>query len=127
MGRFRPISRLIKYLGNKCNCTPLDLKGGRPDAWQMKSSDQAQTFALSALAALIEHEDLRDQFLGSSGLAPNELSERANDPEFLGFVLDFILQGDDAILNLSAALSVSPETFVEARVALPGGDTPHWT
>lgn len=93
----------------------------------MNSKETSETFALRVLAALAENESLRDAFLGSSGLAADEISARVSDPEFLGFVLDFVLQGDEAIVELSQALGAPPERFVEARAALPGGDTPHWT
>lgn len=90
-------------------------------------NEKAESLALRALTALIENEALRDGFLGSSGLSPEEVSQRAGDPEFLGFVLDFILEGDEAVIGLSQILEVAPEAFLEARASLPGGDTPLWT
>ena len=43
--------------------------------------DQAETIAQKALAWLAGNEDLLPQFLGASGLGPDELAARAAEPE----------------------------------------------
>ena len=58
---------------------------------------------------------------------PAELRARAADPEFLGFVLDFLLQSDAFVLDFAAEAGVSPETPARARAALPGGAVPDWS
>lgn len=89
--------------------------------------DAAQIFALKALGWLAGEDELSGAFLGASGLAPEDLPARADDPEFLGFVLDFLLGDEDALLACMAALGAPPETAMQARAALPGGDAPFWT
>jgi len=90
-------------------------------------NEYAQSLALRALAALANDEELKGRFLSASGLNSDNITDRAQDPEFLGFVLDFLMEGDDVLLSIAATLGESPEVFVEARAHLPGGDTPHWT
>jgi hypothetical protein len=53
--------------------------------------------------------------------------ERSADPEFLGFVLDFLLESDALVHAFSAAVDVLPDTPARARAALPGGVVPDWT
>lgn len=89
--------------------------------------DQAETLALQALGWLAGQEELSGAFLGASGLDPGELKARAQDPEFLGFVLDFLLSDEDALIACCDAMSVPPDLPARARAALPGGDLPHWT
>ena len=65
-------------------------------------------------------------FLAASGLAPDDLRSRAADPEFLGFVLDFLLGSDAMVLDFAAAAGLAPRP-ARARAALPGGAEPNWT
>lgn len=89
--------------------------------------DQAETLALQALGWLAGQEDLSGAFLGASGLSADDLKSRASDPEFLGFVLDFLLGDEAALLAFCEAADVTPDRPMRARAALPGGDLPHWT
>jgi hypothetical protein len=66
-------------------------------------------------------------FLGASGLAHGSLGGRAADPEFLGFVLDFILGADAMVLDFTRTAGLRPEDAARARAALAGGDLPNWT
>ena len=49
------------------------------------------------------------------------------DPEFLGFVLDYLLQSDALVLAFAQDASLPPERVARARAALPGGYAPDWT
>lgn len=89
--------------------------------------ESAETFALQALGWLLSQEELLPQFLSASGAAPQDLRALAQDPVFLGAVLDFVLGDDSLVLALSAALETAPELPMQARQALPGGSGPHWT
>lgn len=89
--------------------------------------EQAETLALQALGWLAGQEDLSGAFLGASGLSADELKARAGDPEFLGFVLDFLLGDEAALLAFCEAADLTPDRPMRARAALPGGDLPHWT
>jgi len=89
--------------------------------------EQAETFALQALAWLASDDEMLGGFMGLSGLAPEELRSRAGDAEFLGAVLDYILSADAYVLALSDALNTKPDQVIAARIALPGGAQMHWT
>lgn len=89
--------------------------------------EQAETLGLQALGWLVGQDDLAGAFLGATGVSADELKTRASDPEFLGFVLDFLLGDEDALLAFCEAADLSPDRPTRARAALPGGDLPHWT
>lgn len=65
-------------------------------------------------------------FLAASGLAPEAMRARADEAEFLGFVLDFVLASDASVLTLARSAGIRPEEPALARAALGGGE-PHWT
>ena len=73
------------------------------------------------------HAELTGGFLAAAGAGPDELRARAAEPEFLGFVLDFLLANEPALLAFAEAEGVKPDLPMRARAALPGGDLPNWT
>lgn len=85
------------------------------------SEEQAETIALQALSFLAQDEQLLERFLTSSGLRAEDLKKRLREPELLGGVLDTILGDDSVLLEFCNAVSLSPETLIKARQALPGG------
>jgi hypothetical protein len=89
--------------------------------------DQAETVALEALAWLAGSDELLPVFLGASGVGAEELRTRAAEPDFLAALLDFVLLDDDWVLAFAQETGRPPEQVAAARVALPGGDGPHWT
>lgn len=91
------------------------------------TADRAETIALQALAFLAQDDDLLGAFLTASGASPDDMKVRAQDADFLGFVIDFLM-GDDAIArSFCQAENLSAETLHFARAALPGGQVPDWT
>lgn len=86
------------------------------------TSEQAETIALQALAFLVKDEDLLTQFLTTTGLTPDDLKLRFREAELLGGVLDTLLANDSVLLAFCNAMSLSPETLVRARRALPGAN-----
>ena len=89
--------------------------------------DAAETLAVQALVWIAERDELASSFLGASGASADELRIRAGDPEFLGFVLDFLLSDEDSLLNFCEDAAVKPDAPLRARAVLPGGDLPNWT
>jgi len=89
--------------------------------------DAAEAVAIKALVWIAERDELASSFLGASGAAADELRSRAADPEFLGFVLDFLLSDEEALLGFCEDVAIKPDTPMRARAALPGGDMPNWT
>ena len=92
----------------------------------MNETEAAAT-GRAALIWLAGREDDMGVFLAASGLAPGELRARANDPEMLGFVLDFVLSDDARVTAFCDAEALPYDLPMRARAALPGGDLPNWT
>lgn len=91
------------------------------------SPEAAETLAVRALAWIAERDELAGGFLGAAGASADELRVRAGDPEFLGFVLDFLLSDEEALLGFCEDVDAPPDAPMRARAALPGGDQPNWT
>lgn len=91
------------------------------------SHDAAQTLALKALSWLLESDELRPVFMGSTGVSESDLRTRAAEPEFLASVLDFLLMNDAWIMAFCDASGVAYDQPSAARAALPGGAAVNWT
>ena len=89
--------------------------------------DEAEILALKALTYLAGLDELMDRFAALSGMGPGDILERAQDPEMLAGVLDFFLFDEALLTEFCEAHEINPETPAQARMALPGGDLPHWT
>lgn len=90
-------------------------------------NDQAELTAIQALGWIAGQPELAGAFLGSTGAAASDLRARAADPEFLGFVLDFLLGDEPALVAFCQDNGIAPDRPMRARAALPGGDLPNWT
>lgn len=88
---------------------------------------QAENVGIQVLGWLAGHDDMLTQFLGMTGIAADDLRVRAQEPEFLGFVLDFLLSDDAMVMAFCEEAGLAAETPMFARAALPGGDVPNWT
>lgn len=88
---------------------------------------QAETLALQALGWIAGDADVAGRFLATAGAGPDEFRARAADPEFLGFVLDFLLGDEEVLIAFVMAENIRPDLPLRARAALPGGDLPNWT
>ncbi|MEM1382722.1 MAG: DUF3572 domain-containing protein [Pseudomonadota bacterium] len=93
----------------------------------MMDRDAAERLAIAALGWLAGEEAELTRFLAETGAGAEDLRARAVEPEFLGFVLDFMMASDDRLLAFAEAEGVLPDAAVRARAALPGGQQPHWT
>ena len=93
----------------------------------MAGRKDAETVALRALGWVMGPGDLGAVFLGASGITPDALAHRPDDPEVLAAVLDFVLMDDAWVLGLAEAEGLAPQDVARARAALPGGSAPHWT
>lgn len=87
----------------------------------------AEDLAVQALAWIAADSSVAGRFLATAGAAPGDLRDRAADPEFLGFVLDYLLSDEPALVAFAAHAGLGPEAPMRARAALPGGDLPNWT
>ncbi len=93
----------------------------------MNGDEYAETIALQALGWLVANEDLLPVFLGASGASVNDLLKNAEQPAFLGSVLDFLLMDDAWVIAFCDAESLPYQAPMEARAALPGGEQYNWT
>lgn len=91
------------------------------------SSSQAEIVALQALSWIAGEEDLLTVFLGSTGASVDDLRLRAEDAEFLGSILDFLMNDDAWVMRFCDSVNLSYQTPMQARAALPGGAQLHWT
>ncbi|MEQ9261045.1 MAG: DUF3572 domain-containing protein [Roseovarius sp.] len=91
------------------------------------SQEKAEEIALRCLAWLARNDELLPVFLGSTGASAEDLKAGAEDPVFLGSVLDFLLMDDAWVRAFCEAEGIRPETPMTARMALPGGAQVHWT
>ena len=89
--------------------------------------EAAEALAIEALAWLAKDEAAAGAFLAAAGAAPQDLRARAAEPEFLGFVLDFLLSDEARLIAFCREAGRPFEAPMRARAALPGGDSPDWT
>ena len=89
--------------------------------------EMAETVGLQALAWLAGNDEIFPVFLGSSGASAADLKDRAEDPAFLGAVLDFICMDDAWVIGFCDSAGLGYDTPLRARQALPGGGEMNWT
>lgn len=89
--------------------------------------EEAEILALKALTYLAGVDEMMDRFAALSGMGPEDILERAQDPDMLAGVLDFFLFDEALLTEFCEAHEINPEHPAQARMALPGGDLPHWT
>jgi hypothetical protein len=81
---------------------------------------EAETLALKALAFLAREGEILNRFLALSGLNPQDLRNRADDPLLLAAVLDFLLGNDKLLVTLAQSEGIDAKVVHAARRALPG-------
>ncbi len=87
----------------------------------------AEEIAIKALLWVAAEPERISGFLGMTGASAEDLRAGAKNPEFLGFVLDYILMDDQNVLALADETDMRPEDVMQARQHLPGGANPEWT
>ncbi|HLS19744.1 MAG TPA: DUF3572 domain-containing protein [Paracoccaceae bacterium] len=95
--------------------------------FQALPREAAELIGLKALGWIAAQPELAGRFLDAAGASAGEMRERAADPEFLGFVLDFLLGDEEALLAFATNEGLAPDRPLRARAALPGGALPNWT
>ena len=89
--------------------------------------EAAQTLALQALGWIAADDEVFPAFLNATGANLGELRAGAADPDFLGAVLDFLLQDDRWVIAFCDAAGQPYTAPQAARAALPGGAMMNWT
>jgi hypothetical protein len=85
------------------------------------NQQSAETLAFKALAFLANDPSALDRFLTLTGTTAAELRARAEDPEFLAALLDFLMTDEPLLTVFCEDESLDAQTLHSARRALPGG------
>ena len=80
-----------------------------------RSTNDAETLALSALAATLTDERRARRFLDLSGIDTEELRRRAADRTLLAAVLRFLEAHEPDLIDVAGAIGVKPAELVAAR------------
>jgi hypothetical protein len=91
------------------------------------AQNMAETVAIQALGWMAGQQDVLEQFMGATGASVDDLRRGAQDPEFLGALLDFLMQQDAWVIGFCDAAGLPYDAPMRARAALPGGAQTHWT
>jgi hypothetical protein len=85
------------------------------------TTDQAATVALKGLAYLVNFEPELNRFLELSGADRATLRDRADEPEFLTALLDFMLANEAVMVDFCNDTSIDARMVHTARHVLSGG------
>ncbi len=91
------------------------------------TEDQSVVIGIRAVTFMASESDLLEVFCKSTGLAPTELRDRLEDPNFLASVLAFLLQDDGWTQGFCVVEGVRPADVAAAHALLSGGPVPNWT
>ncbi|CAM3003554.1 Protein of unknown function [Paracoccus aminovorans] len=86
------------------------------------TAGEARDIADRGFAHIAGDAELVAALLAQSGCDPAGLRAMAARPEFAVFVLDFLLEQDQRVLDFAAAAGLRPERVQMARAVLGGGD-----
>ena len=82
------------------------------------STNDAETLALSVLAATLTDERRAQRFLDLSGIDTEDLRSRAAEPDLLAALLRFLEAHEPDLIEVADAVGVKPADLVAAREEL---------
>ncbi|NUT00008.1 MAG: DUF3572 family protein [Sphingomonas sp.] len=82
------------------------------------STNDAETIALSALAATLTDERRAQRFLDLSGIDTEDLRRRAAEPSLLAALLRFLEAHEPDLIDVAGAIGAKPQDLVAAREEL---------
>ena len=85
---------------------------------RVHSTNDAETLALSALAATLTDERRAQRFLDLSGIDTEDLRSRAAEPDLLAALLRFLEAHEPDLIAVAEAIGAKPEDVVRAREVL---------
>lgn len=91
------------------------------------SQDGAEQLAIKAIVWLAGNDELLPVFMGSTGADESAFREGVAKPEFQASVLDFIMMDDAWVIAFCDNEGIPYDRLMQARAALPGGQSVHWT
>ena len=87
-----------------------------------ETTSDSNVIALQLMAFIASSEERLERFSALSGIGLFEMQTGAQDPVFLGFMLDYALQEEALILEFAQNHEISPQTLVNARRNFPGAN-----
>jgi len=85
------------------------------------TAERAATLALKGLGFLVETGPAMDRFSDLTGFAPASLRDRADDPDFLVSILDFLLTNEELLVRFCDDETLDVRAVHMARHVLSGG------
>lgn len=82
------------------------------------SMDDAAALALSALGWVLSDENRATRLLDLSGLAPDDLRARLDDPAVLAAILGFLARYEPDLIAAARDLNIDPAALVRAQEIL---------
>jgi hypothetical protein len=82
-------------------------------------TEQAEILALKMVQFLLGDETNAGEFLGATGVSPEELRQRINELDFLGGVIDYMLGREDLLTAFCLQQAIEPTLPARLRTALP--------
>ena len=92
----------------------------------MRNTSFAEQKALEALNWISKNQYHLTNFLEVNGASVRDIFDRAKDPEFLVFVMEYCLSNDEIAIECAQELCVDPSELTEIRGLLPGGEIYNW-
>lgn len=89
--------------------------------------ESAEVVALQALNWILSDPTVLGTFLNATGASANDLLVRAQDVDFHGAILDFLLMDDQWVIAFCDAAGLAYTAPMAARHALPDGAQANWT
>lgn len=80
----------------------------------------AETLALKGLGFLASSPEDMERFMALSGIGPAHLRARADDPEFLAAVIDFLLANETLLIAFCEAEALDARVLHMMRQVLDG-------
>jgi hypothetical protein len=107
-----------------CKCSYIIERGGeamRPVGGPVSmSQEEAEILAIRALGFVADDDNRLARLIALTGLSADDLRQRATDPDFLGALLDFLLEDERMLMDFVARTGIRPEAPYAARRRFPG-------
>ena len=84
------------------------------------NQQSAEILAFKGLAYVANDAAAMERFLALTGITAPELRDRAEDPEFLAALLDFLMADEPLLTAFCESEALDAQTLHSARRALPG-------
>lgn len=85
-------------------------------------TENAHTVALKGIHYILDNDDRQNEFFQVSGVSPGDFKASIEDPEFLGGVLDFLLNDEKQLILFCQIYEIEPTEPANARRCFPGGN-----